>query len=161
MGIFLTEHSARGGENYDRSDRKKVQVRLLWARMHLSHYSAWRDRHSIKLPISYGNIGPSGDLSRCVRCGKICCQPCFQNKGGCPHCGGRQSELPFRTEFFPSVPASAPSKTTTQNAQASIAELSLSDVAVGIIVFIFIIGCLIWMIRWAINGFPMWWHTSW
>jgi DNA-directed RNA polymerase subunit RPC12/RpoP len=62
-------------------------------------------RHN--LPISYSNLGPSGDLNRCVKCGKICCQPCFQDKGWrCPHCGSKDSELPFQNKFFKSVMAS-------------------------------------------------------
>lgn len=56
------------------------------------------------LPFSYSNLGPSGDLDRCVKCQKICCQVCSQNAGfSCPSCGGRQWEIAFRKDIVDSM----------------------------------------------------------
>ncbi|NCC62294.1 MAG: hypothetical protein EOM12_15445 [Verrucomicrobiae bacterium] len=64
-----------------------------------------------KLPFSYSNLGPSGDLDRCVKCQKICCQECSRNAGfSCPSCGGREWEIAFRKDIILAVVAGNPDR---------------------------------------------------
>ena len=58
------------------------------------------------LPLSFSNSGPSGDLDRCVKCQKVCCQVCSQRSGfSCPHCGGKEWEIAFRKDVVDAVMA--------------------------------------------------------